>query len=173
MTSLHKNLTGSDLHEPKGVAAADAGTAYIADGAGSGTWTSAYVSASDDQTRAKALTTIGVSPGNLGALEYDSGNISLGTGSASGNLSHGLTVQPKYVEGFLKCLSAEGGFSVGEVVPVSQLTEGTAWVSSLSGTLLRYSFSANVGSFRLLGQTGPSSGSLTPAKWALVIRARV
>lgn len=39
MSVEHKNLTGASLHEPKGVAAAGASTAYIADGAGSGAWT--------------------------------------------------------------------------------------------------------------------------------------
>lgn len=37
--SLHKDLTGAELHEPKGVDAADANQVYIADGSGSGTWT--------------------------------------------------------------------------------------------------------------------------------------
>lgn len=36
--ALHKDLTGLDLHEPKGIAAADAGAVYAADGAGSGAW---------------------------------------------------------------------------------------------------------------------------------------
>jgi hypothetical protein len=34
----HSTLTGSDLHEPKGVAAASANTVYVANGSGSGTW---------------------------------------------------------------------------------------------------------------------------------------
>ena len=34
----HKNITDPELHEPKGVASADADTVYIADGAGSGAW---------------------------------------------------------------------------------------------------------------------------------------
>lgn len=34
----HSSLTGSDLHEPKGAAAANAGDIYIADGVGSGSW---------------------------------------------------------------------------------------------------------------------------------------
>ena len=34
----HRDLTGADLHEPKGVAAASAGTIYAADGGGSGSW---------------------------------------------------------------------------------------------------------------------------------------
>lgn len=36
----HANLTGTDLHEPKGAAAAASGTVYVSDGAGSGSWTS-------------------------------------------------------------------------------------------------------------------------------------
>jgi hypothetical protein len=34
----HSSLTGSALHEPKGVAAANSGEAYVANGSGSGTW---------------------------------------------------------------------------------------------------------------------------------------
>lgn len=40
-TTIHKNLTGADLHEPKGAAAALAGQVYVADGLGSGAWTPA------------------------------------------------------------------------------------------------------------------------------------
>jgi hypothetical protein len=35
----HATLTGSDLHEPKGVATATSGQVYVADGAASGAWT--------------------------------------------------------------------------------------------------------------------------------------
>lgn len=34
----HKDLTGADLHESKGVASASINTVYVADGSGSGTW---------------------------------------------------------------------------------------------------------------------------------------
>ena len=34
----HSALTGSALHEPKGVASANSGEAYVANGSGSGTW---------------------------------------------------------------------------------------------------------------------------------------
>lgn len=34
----HADLTGSDLHEPKGVSGATSGQVYVADGAGSGAW---------------------------------------------------------------------------------------------------------------------------------------
>lgn len=36
---LHKDLTGAELHEPKGVESALSGTVYVADGSGSGSWT--------------------------------------------------------------------------------------------------------------------------------------
>jgi hypothetical protein len=35
----HSTLTGANLHEPKGIAAATADKVYISDGAGSGAWT--------------------------------------------------------------------------------------------------------------------------------------
>lgn len=35
----HSTLTGANLHEPKGVAAAASGRVYVSDGAGSGSWT--------------------------------------------------------------------------------------------------------------------------------------
>ena len=38
MSVEHKNLTGSELHEPKGVASAGSGTVYEANGSGSGSW---------------------------------------------------------------------------------------------------------------------------------------
>lgn len=37
--ALHKNLTGTELHEPKGADTAISGAVYVADGAGSGVWT--------------------------------------------------------------------------------------------------------------------------------------
>lgn len=36
--ALHKDLTGTDLHEPKGVATAAIDNVYVANGAGSGAW---------------------------------------------------------------------------------------------------------------------------------------
>lgn len=44
-TVAHSTLTGSDLHEPKGAAAASSGTVYVANGSGSGVWTAQAVPA--------------------------------------------------------------------------------------------------------------------------------
>lgn len=38
-TILHSALTGAEVHEPKGIGGAASGASYVADGAGSGTWT--------------------------------------------------------------------------------------------------------------------------------------
>jgi hypothetical protein len=45
MALEHKDLTGAQLHEPKGVEDAVSGTVYVADGAGSGDWADPLVSA--------------------------------------------------------------------------------------------------------------------------------
>jgi hypothetical protein len=39
----HKDITDPQIHEPKGVASAAAGQIYVADGAGSGSWTNQQV----------------------------------------------------------------------------------------------------------------------------------
>jgi microcystin-dependent protein len=41
MATVHRNLTGADLHEPKGADTATSGKVYVSDGAGSGSWTDA------------------------------------------------------------------------------------------------------------------------------------
>ena len=41
MATAHSTLTGADLHEPKGVASANADDIYVANGSGSGVWTAA------------------------------------------------------------------------------------------------------------------------------------
>lgn len=38
MTVKHSTLTGSDLHEPKGISLASANEVYVANGSGSGSW---------------------------------------------------------------------------------------------------------------------------------------
>ena len=45
MTTAHSTLTGADLHEPKGAAAAAAGEIFVADGAGSGSFVAANLGA--------------------------------------------------------------------------------------------------------------------------------
>lgn len=60
--ALHRDLTGSDLHEPKGVAGAAAGRVYVANGSGSGAWSlpaAANVSVADTSNVLTATTVEG------------------------------------------------------------------------------------------------------------------
>lgn len=45
---LHKDLTGADLHEPKGVSSASTGTVYVSNGSGSGSWVKVPASSIDN-----------------------------------------------------------------------------------------------------------------------------
>lgn len=61
-TIQHNVLTTSDLHEPKGISTASAGDVYVADGAGSGTWTDqniAYGTIYSQPSDSVAIATIG------------------------------------------------------------------------------------------------------------------
>ena len=49
---LHSSLTTTDLHEPKGIAAASADKVYVSDGAGSGAWKSIYTQGFEDWNHA-------------------------------------------------------------------------------------------------------------------------
>ena len=55
----HSTMTGSDLHEPKGVGSASANTLYVANGSGSGSWGKLTVS-SVDTSNIKNLNTMAI-----------------------------------------------------------------------------------------------------------------
>lgn len=81
-TTVHKNLTGADLHEPKGAAAAASGQVYVSDGAGSGVWTttSSIVTAGGFTTGNTKFSYGGVETGWILA---DDGSIGDGSSSAT------------------------------------------------------------------------------------------
>lgn len=74
----HKNLTGADLHEPKGIESAPSGSVYVANGSGSGNWqnlTSAAVADKvilttriDDISTAGSVFTVAPYPGTIVAV---------------------------------------------------------------------------------------------------------
>jgi hypothetical protein len=64
----HSTLTGADLHEPKGAAAASSGAVYIADGAGSGVFGPVAFSHSQvysEETDSSTVATIGTTAQTL------------------------------------------------------------------------------------------------------------
>lgn len=66
----HANITDPNVHEPKGVSTATAGQIYIADGSGSGDWTTPALSDIDVAAPASAA-----SSGTAGQIAYDTGYI--------------------------------------------------------------------------------------------------
>ena len=71
----HKDITGSDNHEPKGVESASSGEVYVADGAGSGAWEpntlgSKYVLSArfDDISTAASIYTVAPFAGTITAI---------------------------------------------------------------------------------------------------------
>ena len=71
----HRDLTGVALHEPKGIASANAGENYIADGSGSGAWT-----ASTSQAGVISMWPTATPP--TGWLECDGASVSTTTEAA-------------------------------------------------------------------------------------------
>lgn len=67
----HASLTGAALHEPKGVATATAKTVYVANGSGSGSWTTL------DHSTLPAGCVVGVSATNYSTYTSTSSNIPL------------------------------------------------------------------------------------------------
>lgn len=61
----HNTLTGADLHEPKGVAAATSGQIYVANGSGSGTWTIPEPKGANTATNRQIYTADGASSGSF------------------------------------------------------------------------------------------------------------
>lgn len=111
MATQHATLTGTDLHEPKGAASANANEVYVANGTGSGSWTPLSFSFNthiEDISSAvdiyipipyagviKRITTVvsgAVVGGDLGLIFYDSSSSSMGSitiassGSAAGDV---------------------------------------------------------------------------------------
>jgi hypothetical protein len=56
----HESLTGNDLHEPKGVAAAAVNKVYVANGSGSGTWQQVAAAQLDESLKARKGTSKGL-----------------------------------------------------------------------------------------------------------------
>lgn len=86
MTLQHNALTGSQLHEPKGVATASSGQVYVADGGGSGDWVYPkipYCNINTVESDAVSISSIGITAQTL-AFSND-GPSSLLTSDAANN----------------------------------------------------------------------------------------
>lgn len=131
----HKNLTGSDLHEPKGAATAAAGTVYMANGSGSGSWqpivipdppTPTIVVESNTQLPVSAKGSIVVSDGtNWPVVPVGAEGASLTVDAAT---TTGVSWQSPQM--FVRVAAVAHGFTQGTPV----LFNGTAWVAAQADT---------------------------------------
>lgn len=133
----HSTLTGSNLHEPKGVASATAGQVYIADGAGSGAWT-ASSSAFPGQV-SDFYTPVAPS----GWLELDGSTISTTTYSA---LFTAVSIQQSGSRGsgsaLITNLSSTTNMRAGYYVFGTGITTGSTIISVDSSTQITISINA-------------------------------
>lgn len=75
---LHRDLTGAELHEPKGVESALSGTVYVANGSGSGVWSN-----------------LGGDRVTLNTLTSEGGNLTIPTGA---NLQQALQLIIDFID---------------------------------------------------------------------------
>jgi hypothetical protein len=110
---------------------------------------------------------------NAYTLKYASANIAVSL-SASGTLTHGLGGIPDAIFVDFVCLTAEGGYAIGEVMPyhVTGVYDGATnrgVTFAKTSTSIKYKFSSNaLQGLRL--DTG-ANFTITPANWEMVVRA--
>lgn len=153
-TVAHSTLTGADLHEPKGVASAASNTVYVANGAGSGNWSSAASILS--VTGMIADFALPVAPS--GWLECDGSQQSRATFAA---LFAAVTIQQtgNRVSGTptITGLSSTANMRAGYFIGGTGITNGTTILSVDSGT--QVTMSANA--------TSSGSNTVIVSPWSL------
>lgn len=135
----HASLTGSELHEPKGVATAALGTVYVADGTGTGSWQSIGASALTGMIVDVPWPVV-----QSGWLECDGSDVNTTTYSAlyqtmsitrTGTRTNGAAT--------ITSLPSTSGYKAGYYVFGSGIASGTTIVSVDSGTQITLSANAS------------------------------
>ncbi len=104
---------------------------------------------------------------------YDSGNQTI-TPAGSLTLAHYLGTTPRFFLTFLKCLTAEIGFSVGDLLYTSlTVSESTDYGTSIvpDATNLNIRFGSSTYTYIILDKGLGTRVNITNANWALVVRA--
>lgn len=123
--TLHVNLTGANLHESKGVATAAANSVYIADGAGSGAWTTSTLLASVTATATELNRTCDVS-GRLAAAS--------GTLTVTEALHDGKTILLNTATGSVCTLPAATGSGARFTFRVSVLATSNSHIIKVANS---------------------------------------
>lgn len=132
----HSALTGSELHEPKGVAAATAGQVYEADGAGSGSWTSpTYGNIYTNHGDAETVATIGTTEKKLDGFANDgaSSNCTVASASDSITVLSAGTYFVSFASSVSTVASADSGVYAFDI-SVNDVSSNISFHRALSGT---------------------------------------
>lgn len=145
-TKAHKLLTGTDLHESKGVSSAAVNTSYIADGAGSGSWTKIGPSQTDGTVQGGDVF-LGVQTASASAT------IAFKNGSSNGSTI--IVMDNTYAEYMVKMNALVFSndaidlyFRVGTGAGPTYIAAGTPYVTQFSGSR------TNIGGSGFDAQTG-------------------
>lgn len=114
------------------------------------------------------------------SVAYDSGNQTISAGGLL-TLTHSLGAAPKIVQFFVKCLTAEYNYSIGDVVCVSGAgnTHDTAGINNsgfgavVNATTITIRFGIGTNPVSAPNFTTGGLQVLTNANWALIVRAYV
>lgn len=135
----HASLTGSEIHEPKGIASATAGTVYVSNGSGSGSW-SDVGTASFTGAIADFITPIAPS----GWLELDGSTISTSTYSALyGVLAMQITGTRTNGSAIITSIASTANIKSGYYVFGTGIASGTTVLNVDSGTQITLSANAS------------------------------
>lgn len=140
-------------------------------GTASGTYTPATLTAGSGITITNGNNTVTITGlAGIFAGEFLSSDQTV-TVSSVLNVAHGLGAKPKLVQVSLKNATTEGGFSVGDEVPVMGLEQTGAIGTTVSFDATNVSVITQ-SQIRILGKTGPATEIVvTPANWKYVVRA--
>lgn len=123
--ALHKDLTGADLHEPKGIAGQTSGKVYISNGANSGAWTdkNADILNANNYTLEGDLTDIGTAASSVFFFVHKKSTISRVAAVPYAAMTGANSILSIYINGVL--------FADTLTVPFSGSAAGTPTVGSI------------------------------------------
>lgn len=109
---------------------------------------------------------------NDGLVSYTSADLTMSS-AGSFTLAHGLGAIPKFVNLYLKCTSAENGYSVGDiVVAVTPTYVYPSIIGDGTNISIRLGVDGGTGSvFRVAGKTDGASSLANISKWKLIVKA--
>ena len=89
-------------------------------------------------------------------------------------LTHGLSAAPRLVQGFLKCVTAQANWAVGDELQVdaqSTLAGRGYVVTGVDGTDIRIRYGLSAGTFETKNKTTGVTTGLTNTSWQFFVRA--